>query len=342
MTSKEIIKKVIERKKPPRIGLDFKTFSDIVYDFPARPIYPYDKKLADWGRHAGLLEKTGGFSGDVTLTAFGDIYGRLNGKTNGECIKGALEDGWELLETYRLPELDPARDAELSKKDYRNCDKFVIAGLPCAIFSPLRDSRRMANALMDTILEIDNVQRLLVLIEEFLKAAIQKAGAFGFDAVMYWDDLGTQETTFFSPQTFRDVFKAAYAAVISEAHANGLKVIMHSCGYIDAIIEDLIEIGLDVLQLDQPERYGSAYLAQKYGERIAFYCPVDIQRIMASGNKELIEQTAMNMAGAYKNTGGGLIAMDYGAWADIGVKDEWAQWARDAFIRHADMDTKRA
>ena len=115
------------------------------------------------------------------------------------------------------------------------------------------------------------------------------------------------------------------------------KLIMHSCGYIDAIVEDLIEIGLDVLQFDQPERYGSANLARKYGDRAAFYCPVDIQRVMATGDRKLIEQTAADMAAAFKKTGGGLIAMDYGAWADIGVEDEWAQWARDVFISQADI-----
>jgi len=335
MTSKENINRVIERKNPPRIGLDLRTFSDIIYDSPVRLIYPYDRKFADWGRHPELLAKTDGFGGDVSLTAFGDIYGRINGKTNGECVKGALQDGWELLKNYRLPEFDPTHDQELTRKDYRNCEKFIIASLPCAVFAPLRDSRRMSDALMDTILERDNVRRFLDMITDFLKAAIRKAGVYGFDAVMYWDDLGTQETTFFSPQTFRDVFKDTYAAIAEEAHDNGLKVIMHSCGYIDAFIDDLIEIGLDVLQLDQPERYESACLARKYGERIAFYCPVDIQRVMATGDRKLIEQTALNMVNAFKNTGGSLIAMDYGAWADIGVKDEWAQWARDVFMNQA-------
>ena len=246
-----------------------------------------------------------------------------------------------LLDNYKLPEFDSSHDGELARKDYRNSEKFVIAGLPCAVFAPLRDSRRMSNALMDTILESENVRRFLAVTADFLKVAIRKAGASGFDAVMYWDDLGTQETTFFSPQTFRDVFKDTYAAIIEEAHNNGLKVIMHSCGYIEALIEDLIDIGLDVLQLDQPERYGSARLARKYGEQIAFYCPVDIQRVMATGDRKLIEQTALNMVNAFKNSGGGLIAMDYGSWADIGVKDEWAQWARDVFMNEQNISGER-
>lgn len=337
MNSKEIITRVIERNDPPRIGLDFLDNSDIIGDSPVRLIYPYDPKLESWGRRPELLGRTNGFTGEVMLTYFGEIRGRFEGKTNGECVKGSLQDGWELLDSYILPAFDPSYDAELAQKHYKDSDKYIVANLPCAIFSPLRDGRLMPNALMDTLLEPENVARFLGMLVDFVNAAIRKAGEFGFDAVMFCDDLGTQATTFFSPEVFRELFKPSYAAVARQAHDLGLKVIMHCCGQIDAIIGDLIEAGIDVLQFDQPELYGSGYLARKYGGRVAFYCPVDIQKVMATGDRALIEKTAADMVDAFKASGGGLIAKDYPSWGDINVREEWAKWAQDAIERNAEI-----
>ena len=53
---------------------------------------------------------------------------------------------------------------------------------------------------------------------------------------------------------------------------------MHSCGYIYEIIEDLIELGMDVLQFGQPALYGIERLGREFGGRITFWCPVEIYR----------------------------------------------------------------
>lgn len=88
-----------------------------------------------------------------------------------------------------------------------------------------------------------------------------------------------------------------------------MKLFVHSCGLVTGFIEDFIDAGVDVMQFDQPEIYGSANLARNYGGRMAFHCPVDIQKVMATGNREYIEKTAYEMVTAFKTIcGGGLIA----------------------------------
>jgi hypothetical protein len=55
---------------------------------------------------------------------------------------------------------------------------------------------------------------------------------------------------------------------------------------------------------------------------------------MVTGDRAFIEESAVKMARALHQNGG-FIAGEYGAWQDINVKEEWAGWAREAFMREA-------
>ena len=339
MTSKELIKRVIHRDAPPRIGFNFKGDgqpSDIKFiDVTGVCVRDYHR-YKEWGRYPELLAKTNNFSGEVCLYKEGNIYGRFEQKTKGECIKGVLQDGWELLETYVFPEFDMELEKSLLKYDYTASDKYLVSGLPFAVFAPLRDMRHMDNALMDILLEPEYIKVLLDRLCEINLEAIRRYAKRGTNAAMIWDDLGTQTSTFFSPTAFREIFKPYYKKLADELHNNGMEFIVHSCGKTTALIPDFIEAGVDMLQFDQPELHGVDVLAG-YGDKIAFYCPVDIQKVMPTGDREFIEASALKMVESFKKSGGGLVAMDYGNWQDIDVAPEWQQWARDIIINNAKL-----
>lgn len=333
VTSKELIKRVVEFKNSERIGLSFNSphFSDIAEAWGVSLINDKFKDKESWGRYQEELEEVGSFNGEVRRDSFGNIYGRLMGKTKGECIKGAIVD-WEDLKDYKLPYYDISCEENIKKRIEENKDKFMVAGLPVSVFSTIRDIRKMENILADVILEKENVIKLLSSIEELGIYIIGRLGALGVDAVMIADDWGTQRSLFINPILWREIFKPVYRNFAEAAHKNGMKFIVHSCGYIYDIIEDFIECGVDVLQLDQPELMGVERLAAEFGGRVTFWSPVDIQKIMETGNKELIEAGAREMIKEFAPFKGGLIAKDYPTWEDINVNEAWAQWARDIFL----------
>lgn len=153
-------------------------------------------------------------------------------------------------------------------------------------------------------------------------------------ALFVYDDWGMQHAPFISPNSFAELFKPVYKAVADELHNRNMKFFLHSCGLVWDFIPHFIEAGIDVLQFDQPELSGSENLARTFGKQVTIYSPVDIQKIMATGNRELIEATAHNMIEVFKEyADGALIAKDYPTWEDIMVKQEWATWAREIFLR---------
>jgi hypothetical protein len=337
MTSKEIIKRLIKHDKPPRIGLDFQGDNpcDFTWGHTARLVRPEGDSLEKWNRDPALTSRVPWFNGELMLTPMGNIYGRLAQKTKGECVKGALQDGWETLDTWVLPVIDERADQDIEFKGYRESDKYVLGGLPFAIFSSLRDCRHMDNALMDTILEPGYVKIFLDKIMALAVKILDRAAANGVDGIMIADDMGTQINLFFSPDSFRELFKPYYKKLAEEIHSRDMDFFLHSCGKVYDIVADLVEAGVDVFQFDQPELSGSDVWAGEFGGKAVFYCPVDIQKIMVTGDRRTIEEGALHMVNTFKKHGGSLIAKDYPTWGDINVLPEWAQWARDVISANA-------
>ncbi|HML47352.1 MAG TPA: hypothetical protein PKE04_11460, partial [Clostridia bacterium] len=107
MTSKEIVRRVIRHQDPPRLAWDFQDprYGDIQHVSVARLCKPEAAPYEAWREYETLRQRTG-FHGELRMDAYGNILGRLNGRTKGECVLGALQAGWEALEAYAFPTLD--------------------------------------------------------------------------------------------------------------------------------------------------------------------------------------------------------------------------------------------
>ncbi|MCL2834323.1 MAG: hypothetical protein FWD78_14215 [Treponema sp.] len=203
MTSREIIQRIINHDHPPRIGFDFlgDNPADILNVPAAAMKRPDGIEIEKWGRDPALAAQVPEFTGELKMTLMGNIFGRFNQKTQGECVKGALQDGWELLENLILPVIDIERDRELEKQNWAGSGKYIQAGMPFAVWSPLRDMRHIDQALMDTILEPGYVKIFLEKITDLAVKIIDRAHKKGAHAIMIADDLGTQKDIFFGPET---------------------------------------------------------------------------------------------------------------------------------------------
>lgn len=333
MTSKEIIKRIVAHDAPPRIGYDFATLSDLAFVGSRRhinvPANPYD----GWGQYPELEALTG-FHGETRRDFYGNIYGRFHGKTKGECIRGAIQD-WEDY-VFPMPEWDPTYAGDLKAMNLAAHEKFVVA-YGNSLFSTLRDARLMSNALMDTVEFPETVTAFVDGLADYEVKIIKSLAGCGVDAWMMGDDLGMQETTFISPACFRDLFKASYKKLADAAHEAGMTMIMHSCGYNYGLMEDLIDAGIDVFQFDQPDAYPSEVLAKEFAHRVTFYSPVDIQKVLPTGDRAFIERRTKEMCDLFREAGGGWIAKDYPTYHDIGVELEWAKWAQDVIVENSEI-----
>ena len=108
---------------------------------------------------------------------------------------------------------------------------------------------------------------------------------------------------------------------------------MHSCGYIVDILDDLIEVGLDVIHMDQQENMGLALLGERFGGRLTFYAPVDIQHTMAHGTLDEIRAYCRDMVRLLGRPEGGFIPRWYSDPVGAGHRQEAIDSMSQEFLR---------
>lgn len=339
MNAKQRIRAIMNQQPHDRLGWDFldAEHKDMIYA-PFAPFKrPEAEGMTEWGRYPELLGQVPEFRGEVCMDIYGNILGRLEGKTKGECIRGALQDGWDKLDKYRFPTFDAEEySSSLKAKEYAKSDKYVM-GSCVSVFSVLRDIRRITNALMDTLEEPEYVEEFLSRLFDFTLTYLDAIAGCGIDGVMIADDWGTQISTFISPRTFKELFQPAYARLAAACRERGLDLVVHSCGRVYPLVGMFVEAGVNAFQFDQPELTGSGIWAEEFGEKAAFHCPVDIQKVLSTGDRAYIEKTALEMCRVFREHGGNLICKDYPTYGDIGIAPEWARWAEDVMISNSEI-----
>ena len=261
--------------------------------------------------------------------------GRLENLTKGESLAGALGE-WDELESYQWPDLDnPERYCDCAGIWQKAPDKYHLGGIAGWGFNICRYLRKFETYLMDVAAEPEKVENLLAITTELICREIACMANAGADGIMVGEDWGTQDRLLINPKSWREIFQPGIAKCCRYAHSLGLQVWMHSCGYIIDIIPDLIVCGVDVLQLDQPGLLGIERLGHDFGGKVTFWCPVDIQTTMQSGDRQLIEMTANLLVDKLGIFNGGFIAGEYPSWEAINVPAESADWACAAFLARA-------
>jgi uroporphyrinogen decarboxylase len=212
-------------------------------------------------------------------------------------------------------------------------DKFKIAHIGGWVFDNARYLRKMEVYFTDMALYPEEVDRMHRMVGAVYEQKIHLAGKAGADGIMIGEDMGTQTGLLFSPAMFRSYFVDLYTRLLAIAHEYGMKVLMHSCGQNWSIVPDLLDVGVDVFQFDQPALYDMPKLAALLRERkAALWSPVDIQQILPTGDRARIEAGANEMYDLFE---GGLICKNYPDLPGIGVEEEWDKWAYDAICARA-------
>ncbi len=255
-------------------------------------------------------------------------------RTMGRVTKHPLSR-WEELDVYPWPDFSDPGCYDLIRWTVANAEgRYVLAGLPANFFERPKQLRGDTEFLLDLRAESQRVDDLLGRLEDTLVGVVRRFAHLGVHGVFMTDDWGMQDRLWIDPALWRRIFKARYAALVRAAHEEGMHFFLHSCGYIWDIIEDLIEVGVDCLQLDQPDLLGIDALTERFGGRICFYCPVDIQTTLVSGTREDIQYAARKLMFRLGNHGGGFIGKEYPQPFAIGLPQESIEVMYRAFLEH--------
>ncbi len=251
-------------------------------------------------------------------------------QTMGRITRHPLED-YGLLPDYKFPAL---LQASRYKPALNPENKFALATLPVYLLQTVEDLRGPENAWTDPVLYPEELERLLDQLADMLAGMVDRFADLGAHGIFIFDDWGLQDRLMLAPDVFRRFWKPRYARVFARAHARNLLTFMHSCGYIVDILDDLIEVGLNVIQMDQQANMGLKNLGRRFGGRLCFWCPVDIQAVMPVASLLEIRAYARELIDTLGGFNGGFIAKWYPAPAAVGHTPEQIQAMCEEFINY--------
>lgn len=198
-------------------------------------------------------------------------------------------------DNYKFPDpynVDRYKGFDEIIKKYKN-NYPIVGGIPCTLFENAWYLRGMENWLVDLIKNKDFAHDLLDRLVDFYIKCGEKLIEYGVDIIWTGDDFGMQDRMFIRREQFLEFFKPRYAKIYSELKKKKKDIIFaHHCdGYIEPIIPDFIEIGLNILNPIQPKCMDPVKINKKFGKELCFWGTVDNQYILPFGSeKELYDE----------------------------------------------------
>ena len=114
-----------------------------------------------------------------------------------------------------------------------------------------------------------------------------------------------------SPGMYAEILQPGHAKLFQFAHRLGLKVIVHSCGYVEPLVPGLIEAGMDCLQaMEVKAGMDLPTLFDRFGERIAFYGGLDV-RTLIDNDRPAIDRELEKMRYVLERGGGFILHSDH-------------------------------
>jgi uroporphyrinogen decarboxylase len=99
----------------------------------------------------------------------------------------------------------------------------------------------------------------------------------GVDIVTLSDDWGSNKTMLFSPKMWRKMIGPYAARVVKHAHERGVFVNLHSDGYIMQIMDDLVDVGYNMLHpLQESSGMDPQLVKDQYGDKFVIYGSLDV------------------------------------------------------------------
>jgi uroporphyrinogen decarboxylase len=142
------------------------------------------------------------------------------------------------------------------------------------------------------------------------------------------DDLGTQVSLLMSPKMFREQVKPKMKAFNDHLKSiSRAKIMFHSDGAIDPLMEDVIEMGVDILNPVQTSTKGledTLAVKEKYGDRLSFHGAIDVQQIMPKASVAEIKREVARRIHDLGTNGGFIIAPCHNIGYDIPVENVMA------------------
>ena len=284
MTQRDVIRTILEGRPAPYVPWSF------AFTLEARELlvdhYGTDdletilhNHLLGLGNAIGFFEDIGN---DRVRDVFGVVWDRSIDKDIGNVENPQLTE--PTLDGYTFPDpLHPRFFSDIPDRITKHGDRFRIYNIGFSLYERAWTLRGMEALMMDFIEHPDFVHELLSTIADYNIAQVKKALEYDIDAVYFGDDWGQQYGLQMGPQLWHEFIHPELKRMYGAVRDAGKTVFIHSCGDVDELFDDLIELGVNCFNPFQPEVMDVEGLLVKYRGRLSFHGGLSTQRTLPYG-----------------------------------------------------------
>ncbi|MFZ4544288.1 MAG: uroporphyrinogen decarboxylase family protein [Saprospiraceae bacterium] len=291
MTKREVVKMVLDGQKPPYVPWSFKFTEEP--KLMLQKHYGVDDLDEVLGNHILQLGSDIGFFEDLGNDQFQDVFkviwDRSIDKDIGDAKGIVLPE--PILEGYEFPNpLDPRFFANIESEINKKPDMFRVFQIGFSLYERAWTMRGMTTLLTDFYMNPEFVHELMGKICDYNIAQVDKALEYDIDAVYFGDDWGQQRELIMGYDLWREFIYPYLKRMYQHVRKSGKYVMIHSCGDVDELFDDLVGIGLNCFNPFQPEVMDVFDILPRYRDRLAFHGGLSIQKTLPYGTvEEVIE-----------------------------------------------------
>ena len=244
------------------------------------------------------------------------------------CVRLHPLADWDAFEHYTPPDPDTTDgtfsvdwESIRARVDrQREAGELVRCGLTHGhTFLRLQDIRGYENLLLDMADAEPRLAALIDMVEDFNHRYAARLLELEPDIMGYPEDLGMQVGPMLSPESFRTYIKPVYQRLMKPARDQGCIVHMHSDGDIRTLADDLIDGGVDVINL-QDLVNGIDWIADRFAGRTCIDLDIDRQSITAQGTPAQVDHLIREEVEKLGSKEGGLM-MVYGLYPGVPIEN---------------------
>ena len=310
MTSYERVKRLLDHKRPDRIGLSESFWGDTHSKWVAGGKIKEGERLDDL--FGFDFSCSGGVNCVIDLdfkaeTVAEDEDTKTTKDGNGAIMRYhkkhssvpehigfaiTCKDDWERLAKPML-KFDKRRvDYEGYRNVKRECadkEKFFMWSTAC-VFEIMKDVAGHVHMLTGMALEpewvFDMADTYIDLIICQAEDLFAKEGRP--DGFFIYEDMGFKQRPFMSPAMFKELVLPAHKKLFDFCHGMGLKVMMHSCGFIEPLLPHLVDGGLDGLQaIEIKAGMDLLRIYREYGDRLSLMGGIDVRAVESNDRGQI-------------------------------------------------------
>jgi uroporphyrinogen decarboxylase len=291
MTKREIIKMVLEGKKPPYVPWSYK-FTKEPYEMLQRHFGVEDldevlgNHILQLGSDIGFFEIVGE---NLYRDYFGVVWDRSIDKDIGDVQGSVLPE--PTLEGYTFPNPhDPRFFADIEPSIAQKPEMFRVFQIGFSLYERAWTLRGIENLLMDFYMNPEFVDELFEKICDYNIAQVEKAIEYDIDAIYFGDDWGQQHGLIMGYDLWKRFIYPHLKRMYGKVRESGKYLMIHSCGDVDELFDDLVEIGLNSFNPFQPEVMDVFEILPRYRGRLSFHGGLSMQKTLPYGTvQEVIE-----------------------------------------------------